>query len=198
MIFDTPAALAETIAADLKFAVQKNDKALLILPGGSSPVPLMEELAKLDLPWHQITVTTTDERDVPLTDPQSNAGQVKNILGIRPVWLCDERAETLLEFPASVTVLGMGMDAHIASLFPGAPLPEGRKIVRTTAPFGPHERLTLTLETLLDTKRLILLAPGSGKQALIAAVTAGKHPGVPLESLLHKAKEKLEIWAFDV
>ncbi len=198
MIFDPPAALAESIAADLISGVQKNGKAFLILPGGSSPVPLMEELAKLDLPWDQITVTTTDERDVLLSDPHSNAGQVKKILDIEPIWLCDTTAQGLLEFPATVTVLGMGMDAHFASLFPGAPMPEGRDIVRTTAPFAPHDRLSLTLETLLDTKRLILLAPSSEKRALIEAVAAGKYPGVPLESLLHKAKEKLEIRAFDV
>ena len=198
MIFDTPKSLAASITDSLQSAVQKNGKALLILPGGSSPVPLMQEMAKLDLPWNEITVTTTDERDVPLTDPQSNAGQVKKLLGVDPLWLCDKNAESCLEFPATLTILGMGMDAHFASLFPGYPMPEGCRIVKIKAPAAPHNRLSLTLETLLDTQRLILLAPSPEKRALIAEVQAGKQAGVPLESLLHAAKEKLEIWAFDV
>ncbi len=195
---DLAHALAEQIAGDLKDALKEFAHATLILPGGSSPRALMQQLAQCDIPWNDVTVSTTDERAVPLDSEESNAGQVRKLLGIAPLWLCDADAWERLKFPATVTVLGMGMDAHIASLFPGSTLQPGRGIVKTQAPNPPYERLSLTLETLLDTRRLILLASDAAKAVLVKDVMVGKHPGTPLESLMRESKEKLEIHAFAV
>lgn len=190
--------LASSIAQNLQTALEKNKHATLILPGGSSPVELITALARHDLPWDEITITTTDERAVPHTHKDSNAGQVQRLfaaegLDINPLWLTEEGAFGQIPFPATVTVLGMGTDAHIASLFPGAPDHKGKAIIKAGAPNPPHERLSLTLETLLDTERLILLVSGPEKLALCQRALAAELPGTPLAQLLDKAKEKLEL-----
>lgn len=76
-----------------------------------------------------------------------------------------------------VLMLGVGPDAHIASLFPGHPQ---TKVTDTTvtsvadSPKPPPERLTLTFPALATAREAWLIASGSSKaQALAQALTKG-------------------------
>jgi len=92
----------------------------------------------------------------------------------------------------------MGMDAHIASLFPGERINlavEG--IVRATAPAEPRERVSLSMRSLLNTKRLILLVAGAQKWALCQAILDGADRDTPLAKLIELAGEKLELHIVD-
>jgi len=62
-------------------------------------------------------------------------------------------------------VLGIGEDAHTASLFPGAAaLGETvRRVLPVTGPKPPPERLSLTPPALRAARLLIVLASGAGK-----------------------------------
>ncbi len=185
--------LAESIAEDL----MAPENSFLILPGGSSPQGVIKELARQDLLWDQITITTTDERRVPMEDAQSNAGQVKRLFAqegieVEPLWLGEAKIEDL-SFPASVTVLGMGPDGHFASLFADEDMGPGKDIIEATASFQPYERLSLTLEALLDCKRLILLVPDQEKWTLCQSVLAGENSDLPIARLFQAAGSKLEL-----
>ena len=75
--FDAQAeSLADKVSSMLQDSISKQDSAILILPGGSSPVKLITQLAQRQLPWGKIQITVTDERCVPIHDKQSNIGQI--------------------------------------------------------------------------------------------------------------------------
>ena len=196
--------LATSIADNLRQALKQKGHALLILPGGSSPQLLITQLARQRLDWQHITVTTTDERCVSLEDPQSNAGQILRLcaaerisINLISLWQdgkLNEDAINALFWLADVTVLGMGTDGHIASLFPDASSHiESGRLTFAQAPGLPHERISLTMEALHDTYRLILLVVGERKKALCQAILNGKHLDLPLARLIKDGKQDLEI-----
>lgn len=170
----------------------------LILPGGSSPIALIHELAARHLNWDALRITTTDERCVPHADPESNIGQIARIFEEQGV---SAQCTSLLNkppiLPTDITILGMGPDAHIASLFPGVkgkPLESG--LLKITAPKPPPERVSLTLRQLCDTERLILLVNSAQKWDVLEQITQGGLHDTPLAHLISRAGKTLEIHGF--
>jgi 6-phosphogluconolactonase len=64
-----------------------------------------------------------------------------------------------------VVVLGIGEDAHTASLFPGsdALLEEQRRVLPVIGPKPPPERLSLTPPALRSARLRVVLCSGAGK-----------------------------------
>lgn len=76
-----------------------------------------------------------------------------------------------------VVMLGVGPDAHVASLFPGLPGPAvtGRTVIPVTgSPKPPPERLSLTVEALNTAERLWFVVAGADKAEAVAAVRAAR------------------------
>ena len=140
--------LAQQIATKLQQAIENKGQAVLALSGGSTPIPLFQELAKLELAWSKVVVTLVDERWVPMHDELSNGKSIHDHFLIKlnetpkfvplftfgPASMCAESSllSVLLEYcrctgstpakPAEfdVVILGMGGDGHFASFFPDA------------------------------------------------------------------------------
>lgn len=75
--------------------------------------------------------------------------------------------------------LGVGPDAHIASLFPGRPeigLTGARAVPVYNSPKPPPERLSLTLEALNRSDRTWLCLAGPDKAAALSLALAGARP----------------------
>ncbi len=190
--------LATSLAADIAENLRAAQKPFLILPGGSSPKALITALAHENVPWPDVQITTTDERCVAMEDTHSNAGQVQRLfakegINIEPFWLHGGGDIDALFWPATVTVLGMGLDGHFASLFPGASWPEGERVIEALAPAYPLERLSLSFETLLETQRLILLVSDQQKWDLCQQVLRGQKIGLPVADLFEQPGQKLEL-----
>jgi len=208
---------AATLAADLAHFVNlrlreglnQRGQALLIVSGGSTPVPFFEALSRSDLDWSRISITLADERWVPPDHADSNERLVRTHLlkgvaakalfvplqsnAISAVQGLPEVAMAIdaLPWPADVVVLGMGSDAHTASLFPGSPelstaLDDARpaRCVAVSAPPLPNvpvERLSLTRRALLDTRHLVVHVTGAGKrQVLERALQPGPVDAMPI------------------
>lgn len=193
---DLAKVLACTLAEHLSCRVKHLGRALLVLPGGTSPQLLIKKLAGIELPWEKITVTTTDERAVPVSHADSNIGQVRRLLGdtqARYLSLQDDGGEMKSVLgPDSVMVIGMGADGHIASLFPGMRVTGGDEIlcnVESSKP--PKERISLRMESLLMPEAINLLVIGAEKRALCEEVLEGKQPDLPLAGLIKKAGNRL-------
>ena len=73
-----------------------------------------------------------------------------------------------------VTLLGIGEDGHIASLFPGQPvLQERRRWAVAVVGAKSEARITLTYPALDSSRDLAFLATGEGKRSVIARAQAG-------------------------
>ncbi|MEM8773387.1 MAG: 6-phosphogluconolactonase [Pseudomonadota bacterium] len=129
--------LAGILAGELKSALDHQDRALFIVPGGTTPGPVFDLLSAIHLDWPRVDVTLSDERWVPEDHTRSNTRLLKERLLIGPaaqanlISLYDgakqpedsvTRLETSLNehLPPAVLLLGMGADMHTASLFPGS------------------------------------------------------------------------------
>ncbi|MFZ4551004.1 MAG: 6-phosphogluconolactonase [Aquabacterium sp.] len=190
--------LAQAVADQLRQAVARRGHALLVVSGGSTPVPFFEALSVCALPWSQVVVTLADDRWLPDTHPDSNARLVRAHLlqgaaaEARFVPLFNgashpaqglpalEAELARLPWPADVVILGMGADGHTASLFPHAseldealaPEVSGR-CVAVSAPQTPNvpvPRVSLNARTLLDTRQLMLHLTGEAKLTFLRQV----------------------------
>jgi len=156
-------------------------------------------------PWHRVHFFQTDERWVPPDDPRSNQRMLReSLMGAGPVpgknfhpvdlTLPDPAAsargyeEHLRRFfPKSpggfprfdAVFLGIGRDGHTASLFPGSPALEEREawVTHTEGGVPPRKRITLTLPVLNNAFRVIFLASGEEKAAVLREVLHGEGAG---------------------
>ena len=192
----TDADIAAWVRARLQDALSTTDGAIAIsVPGGSSPFPIFEELAKSDLDWSRIEVWPGDDRLVPEDHAASNVGKIRAILepaGALIVPLTEDAEPPHF----ALTWLGMGTDGHIASLFPNAdPQADDPQTVRRLTPDplppeAPFDRVTLTIPALLDSDALMFLVRGEDKRAVFNAAVAGEHD-LPVARLLRAANQQV-------
>lgn len=213
-------ALAEDMALRLRDAVAERGAASLAVSGGSTPVSLFKRLANIDLPWQQVWITLVDERWVGDDHPDSNARLVNmhllqnraaaaNFIPLKTAAESPFGAETEMEAalepipkPFDVAVLGMGGDGHTASFFPGADTlsvaldMNNKALCAAVRPLtAPHDRMTLTLKTLLQSKHLVLHIVGESKwQVLQEAIEPGPVDELPVRSVLHQNLSPLTIF----
>ena len=178
---DLPGRAAQRIADELTRAVAARGRASLALAGGTTPKATYEALAGLPVDWSVIDVFFGDERCVPADHADSNYRMAKAALFDRiqiPAArvhrmqgeLADREAAARLyeaELPEriDVMVLGIGEDAHTASLFPGAAAlrEEVRRVLPVIGPKPPPERLSLTPPVLRAARLCLVLGSGAGK-----------------------------------
>ena len=215
-------ALASEVATRLTRAAAARGNATLVVSGGHSPVGFFEELRAQTLDWRRITVALADERWVEPGDLESNEHLVRAVLlsgnaaaarfvglkngaptpelGASAAW----EAFAQLQRPFDVTILGMGIEGHTASLFPGSPrLVEAldpsaaRGCVPMRSPTPPHERLTLNLGALLDSRHIAILILGDAKLGTYArACAAGPVEEMPVRAVLRQRRVPVEVsWA---
>lgn len=191
------AAAGRRIQGSLRAAIREGAGAdgpavSLALTGGSTPVPVYEWLAaegRAD--WSRVSFYFGDERCVAPDDPASNYGMARRTLlaplGVPPARVHRMRAErpepsasaaayaALLPAPLDVLLLGIGADAHTASLFPGSPaLEETRRVVAVEAPAEPPCRLTITPPVIAAARRLLVLATGERKASAVRRALEGE------------------------
>lgn len=180
---ELPGRAAARIALELTKAIARSPRggASLALAGGTTPKATYEQLAGLPLDWSVIDVFFGDERCVPAEHPDSNYRMAKAALFDR-ITIPSERVHRMqgeladrdaaarayeAELPEQldVVVLGIGEDAHTASLFPGSPAlrEEARRVLPVIGPKPPPERLSLTPPALRAARLCLVLASGAGK-----------------------------------
>lgn len=188
--------LAEAVAEALRADLAHQDRALLVVSGGSTPVPFFHALAAKSLPWARVDVTLADERWVDESADDSNARLVREHLltaeaaaaNFVPLTTDDATPEqgaaavgerlAGLSWPASVVILGMGDDGHTASLFPDSQelplaLSTEATVVAVRTPSQPQARITLSADRLHQAKRHVLHLNGEGKRSKLAAALSG-------------------------
>lgn len=185
--YDFVQAASDFIQDKIQDAYTEYSLARIVLSGGSTPLPVYAHLAVDDeLPWDRVQLFQADERYLPANSKHSNQYQLLQSFGDRLGYLYGthffdvslpfedsaQRYDELIgsldneEFLFDLTVLGMGVDGHTASLFPRNPALSAvdRSAVATIVPDQEFtERLTLTYEAILQSKHIILLLRGDDK-----------------------------------
>jgi 6-phosphogluconolactonase len=204
------ATLAHDVAERLRQAIASKGQACVVLSGGRSPVPFLEQLAAQALDWSKVTVSLADERWVPVEHADSNAGLLARHLlkgaaakarfiglyqGAANLEAAAEQADQVLADlpPIDVLVLGMGDDGHTASLFPASPnLRQGlakvgeRRCLPMLAPSVPYQRLSMTRALLGSAAFTALSVQGASKLATLRAALAGDDLSeMPIRAFLH-------------
>ncbi|OLC16910.1 MAG: 6-phosphogluconolactonase [Candidatus Rokubacteria bacterium 13_1_40CM_69_27] len=198
-------ATAQTIVREAAAAVAARGRFLVALAGGATPRETYARLAlpprSEAMPWPRTFVFFGDERCVPPQHPESNYRMAHEMLlgkvAIPPSQVFRLRGEsddpeaaaaeygrTLAEVFGTrrgeiprfdLILLGMGLDGHTASLFPGSPAL--KEIFRPVA--GVHaaaaaipQRLTLTFPVLNAAACVVFIVAGAEKAKAVKAVLA--------------------------
>ena len=198
-------AAAGAIAEAAVAAVADHGRFTFALAGGATPRDTYMRLAAPPLvdrvPWGRTFIFFGDERCVPPDHAESNYRMANEAL-LSKVGIGAERAyrmrgeaedpeEAAAEYARTLTgvfgtkrggvpcfdlvLLGLGLDGHAASLFPGSPA--SKEIFRTVvavhaAAARIPQRLTLTIPTFNAAARVIFLVSGAEKAKVVKATLA--------------------------
>lgn len=195
-------ACGDRILEWLREAIAARGTARLAISGGSSPRPMFERFAVTRFDWERVQLFWVDERGVPPDDAQSNfrftdetwlaPGKFPraNIHRIQAELephqaarlYAQEISDTFGVTPGDmprfdVIHLGMGPDAHTASLFPGEPLIDNRRSVASATYVEKFQqwRITLLPGALLAARNIAMLVPGADKAAPLQTVVDGRY-----------------------
>lgn len=194
------AALSEHLQQLSREAIANHGSVRIGLAGGTTPMAAYADFATADMPWPQVRLALIDERCVPLSDAQSNEraiaaafAAVHAQLGAwqglytdaaNPATAADD-AVRAFGLPLDITVIGMGTDGHIASLFVESPDYEpamdaatDRVVLpmRFDAADGKTDRLSFTLPSLLQTRRVLFCISGVDKRDVLERSLDGRAP----------------------
>ncbi len=170
-------------------SIDEFGRAIVGLSGGSTPKPIYSALGKCAIPWDKVSLFLVDERYVPADHDDSNQKLVRETL-LNTASIPEENLlfpDTSLSLEECIhhydlklagmlsagiphiVTLGMGNDAHIASLFP--PVPDAaygdRLVLHTkTDQFAVHDRISTTMVVLGSADRKIFFLQGEEKKVV--------------------------------
>ncbi|AZA55173.1 6-phosphogluconolactonase [Chryseobacterium sp. G0201] len=194
---------ADTFVDLSQKSIQKNNRFVVALSGGSSPKAIFNLLATQEyaekIEWNKVYFFWVDERWVSLDDEKSNAKMTFEALfnkvpvnkeqifpmykdGVEPEDYAKEYEQEIknilgYEGVFDFILLGMGDDGHTASLFPGeAVLDEKEKWVAAYY-LKPQEmfRITLTEPLINKAENILVVTFGESKKHALNEVLNGEY-----------------------
>jgi 6-phosphogluconolactonase len=190
-------ACCRIVLTRLEEALAGQNLASIAVSGGSTPKLLFQNMAAGEFDWDRVHLFWVDERVAPPTDPESNYRlaeehfivpahfphrNIHRIHGeLRPDVAAEQYTQDIQEFFSlregdlphfDVIHLGMGADAHTASLFPGEPLIEDRENIASAVYVEKLNkwRVTLLPGVLAAAKHIVVLTAGSDKAEAVRHV----------------------------
>ena len=199
--------LSQALIADLRSALSSQSTISFAVPGGTTPGPIFDRLCQSDLDWARVNILLSDERWVPTENPRSNTALLRNRLLVGPVEAAgyvplyadyatpEDAMEPLSHqlnacLPLSVLLLGMGVDMHTASLFPGGDQlsfalgDNAPPLVAMRAPDAPEPRVTLSAAVLNAARYKHLVIFGAEKRQALEQAQSLPAQEAPIMAVL--------------
>jgi 6-phosphogluconolactonase len=195
-------AAAEAFAQLVRQTISEKDYFAVALAGGNTPRAIYKLLAteyRERIEWFRVHFFWGDERYVPMNDSNSNYRMVRETLlehiaiavenvhrmpteFIQPDEAARSYEKTLFDFFGvssprfDLIMLGLGKDAHCASLFPGSPALQERKrlVVIAESPQPPKTRLTLTFPVINHAANIYFFVSGEDKAPALKSTLEGE------------------------
>jgi 6-phosphogluconolactonase len=218
-------AAAELFATRAREAVEARGRFIVALAGGNTPSLTYELLAgpiwRDRIEWASVHVFWGDERCVPPTDPRSNELMARRALvdhvpvppdQVHPIrcenapWEAASRYQALIDdyFPNTparfdLVILGLGVDGHTASLFPGSSVLSERKRYVAQVYLAEQEmcRVTLTVPLINQAATVVFLVIGSDKAQVLKQIIEDPPGPNPLPAQLIHPHEGELLWLVD-
>lgn len=199
--------LANQLAGDLNALLHNEDRVTFVVPGGTTPGPIFDDLCASDIDWARVTVMLSDERWVPVDHERSNTGLIMNRLLVDraaaadyvPLYTPTPTPEQALDdlnmrveahLPIGVLLLGMGADMHTASIFPEADQLDvaldhsAPNLVAMRAAGAPEPRITFSARALNEAMRKHIVIMGDEKRAAIEKAAHLSAKDAPVQAVL--------------
>ncbi len=184
--------LAREILNIAKKSIRLNGCFTIVLTGGRSVTNLYKILSKSVSDWSRWCIYIGDERCLPLQDKDRNDQDIdniwlnssqipkKNIYFIRAELGCNNGAHDYENVLKDVTIfdvvlLSIGVDGHVASLFPGHYHNNNKSvIVEYNSPKYPKNRISMSYLRLNQANNVFKVVSGTSKQDAVALWLQGK------------------------
>lgn len=213
-------ALSESIAKRLSEAIEEKGVATLLVSGGNTPKPLFKSLSNTPIAWENVRVGLVDERWIPTSDDASNEKLVHEHLLQNKAksatfvgmyhesedmpsaeLACSSKIKASL-YPFDVVILGMGADAHTASLFPhnealekAFDMQNESLCISMMPSTAPHMRMSLTRKAILSAKHIYLHIEGEEKFGVYEEALGGDDIyTMPIRSILNDGDNTIEVY----
>ena len=203
--------LSQSIVDSLISSINLNGHASFVVCGGNSPLPLYDNLSKMDLDWSKVSIFLGDDRVVSANHPDSNNYLIhrhllkNNATSASFHSLLDLKISIEdIKCPFDVVLLGLGNDGHFASLFPAQldnaeafDIKASPSLITSDQELGSpcYKRISMNLSLLMHTKRCILLVSNEDKRKIVERALEDNQ--LPLHFLLNQKKTKVEFSDLD-
>ena len=181
--------LSSTVGDIVEYQIQEEPLSRLVLPTGSTPLGLYEELVNRELDWSSIITFNLDVYIMNPNHPQSYQTFMKkhffNRINIYPnrchfpdrnVEVYEQLLRIDFNTPPDLCILGIGTNGHIAFNEPGSSFDSRTRVVSLSEQTikdnsryfdsideVPKQAITMGLGTIMESKKIILMANGKHK-----------------------------------
>ncbi|MBT8326833.1 MAG: 6-phosphogluconolactonase [Bacteroidia bacterium] len=177
----------------------------IAISGGSTPTALFNYLGNHPLSSelnNSANVFWVDERYVPTSDQRNNSSVALDLwfqhedrlnifpvkTEVNPIEKCAVEYASILKeksnFKLDLVLLGMGLDGHIASIFPGQS--HSTEVFSCKHPTDGTQRISMSLELLSKAEHIWLLINGEEKRKVLE-----KNMDLPIHKLIQKKDIKV-------
>jgi glucosamine-6-phosphate deaminase len=190
--------LSSTVADIVEKQLKKQPLSKLVLPTGNTPLGLYDELVKRKLDWSHAITFNLDEYLMNIDHPYSyHSYMKKNLFDRTNIYPdhCNFPYRPTLSFEdkmyansgIDLCILGIGSNGHIAFNEPGSSFKSRTRVVDLTEQTikdnakhfdsiddVPKQAITMGLRTIMESKKIILMANGKHKLNILNVAMNGE------------------------